>query len=294
MPLDWNVFTLRTVMEITVLWAAIYGVLRFMRSTRGFGLLRGLASFAALSFLAYQILDATNSAPVLRQILKQVAPSLAIILFILFQPEIRQGLARVGRTGILSFFNRDRAEDETVHEIVGAARRMAQERIGALIAFERGVSLAPFRDSAVALDAQVSGILLENIFFPGSPLHDGAVIVQGDKLAAASCLFPLTTNPEVQRRIGTRHRAAIGLTEETDAITLVVSEESGRISLASHGRLYEAIPFPEVEQRLLLLLREEKVTEESAESSAKVASAAASTDAPAKSESATPQPPASS
>jgi diadenylate cyclase len=264
MPFDWNVFDLRTALEIAVLWAAIYAVLRFMRSTRGFGLLRGLASFAALSFLAYQILDATESAPVLRAILKDVAPSLAFILFILFQPEIRQGLARVGRTGIFSFFNRDRAEDETVHEIVGAARRMAQERIGALIAFERGVSLAPFRDSAVGLDARVSGILLENLFFPGSPLHDGAVIVQGDKLAAASCLFPLTTNPEVQRRIGTRHRAAIGLTEETDAITLVVSEESGRISLASHGRLYEAIPYAEVEERLLLLLREEKTTEATA------------------------------
>ena len=134
--------------------------------------------------------------------------------------------------------------------------RMSRERVGALIAFERGVSLAPFRESAVRLEANISSILLETIFFPGSPLHDGGVIVQSDKVVAASCIFPLTTNPDVQRRMGTRHRAGIGLTDETDAITLIVSEETGNVSIASSGRLYEAIPHKEIEDRLRALMRE--------------------------------------
>ena len=103
--------------------------------------------------------------------------------------------------------------------------------------FERSVSLDPFRESAVALDAPVSAILLENIFFPGGPLHDGAVIVRGDTISAASCIFPLTTSPGVQRRLGTRHRAAMGLAEETDAIAMVVSEETGAVSVAERGEL---------------------------------------------------------
>ena len=180
-----------------------------------------------------------------------------------FQPELRQGLARIGGSGWFSLFRRsDEEVNETVSAVVGAARRMSQERTGALLAFERGVSLAPYRDNAVQLDNPCSGILLETIFFPGSPLHDGAVILQSGKITAASALFPLTTNPEVQRRMGTRHRAAIGLTEETDAITLVVSEETGRVSLASNGRLYEAIPLKELEGRLLELLREEPEEED--------------------------------
>ena len=256
-----------TAIEVVVLWAAIYAGLRFLRSTRGFGLLRGLAGFFLAAFVLYQVLVGTESAPVLQEILSSIAPSLVILIIVLFQPELRQGLARIGGSGWLSIFQRgDEEVNETVDAVVGAARRMAQERTGALLAFERGVSLAPYRDNAVQLDSPCSGILLETIFFPGSPLHDGAVILQNGKITAASALFPLTTNPEVQRRMGTRHRAAIGLTEETDAITLVVSEETGRVSLASNGRLFEAIPLKELKGRLLELLREEPAEAEEAES----------------------------
>lgn len=247
-----------TAIEVAVLWAVIYAIFRFLRKTRGFGLLRGLAGFFVVTFLLYQALETTAGAPVLSKILNEIGPELILIVIVLFQPELRQGLARVGGSGWLSIFSRgDDQVNETVAAVVGAARRMAQERTGALLAFERGVSLAPYRDNAVQLDSPCSGILLETIFFPGSPLHDGAVILQSGKITAASALFPLTTNPEVQRRMGTRHRAAIGLTEETDAITLVVSEETGRVSLASNGRLFEAIPIKELEGRLLELLREE-------------------------------------
>jgi diadenylate cyclase len=248
---------LRTAIEVAVLWAALYAVLRFLRSTRGFGMLRGLASFLVLIFLLFQVLASKDTTPVLSAILDGIIPYLALLIIVLFQPELRQGLARVGSSGWMSIFRRrSEEENETVAAVVGAARRMANERTGALLAFERGVSLAPYRENAVQLDSPASGILLETIFFPGSPLHDGAVIIQDGKIVAASALFPLTTNPEVQRRMGTRHRAAIGLTEETDAISLVVSEETGRVSLASNGRLYEAVPLAELEERLLNLLRE--------------------------------------
>jgi len=248
---------LRTAIEVAVLWAALYAILRFLRSTRGFGLLRGLASYFVLTFVLFQVLSSTDTAPVLTAILSGIADILAIFIIVLFQPELRQGLARLGGSGWMSVFRRNNEEEnETVAAVVGAARRMANERTGALLAFERGVSLAPYRDNAVKLDSPASGILLETIFFPGSPLHDGAVIIQDGKIVAASALFPLTTNPEVQRRMGTRHRAAIGLTEETDAISLVVSEETGRVSLASNGRLYEAVPLAELQNRLLNLLRE--------------------------------------
>lgn len=252
-----------TAIEVVVLWAAIYAGLRFLRSTRGFGLLRGLAGFFLAAFVLYQVLVETKRAPVIQEILGGIAPWLVVLVIVLFQPELRQGLARIGGSGWFSLFRRsDEEVNETVSAVVGAARRMSQERTGALLAFERGVSLAPYRDNAVQLDNPCSGILLETIFFPGSPLHDGAVILQSGKITAASALFPLTTNPEVQRRMGTRHRAAIGLTEETDAITLVVSEETGRVSLASNGRLYEAIPLKELEGRLLELLREEPEEED--------------------------------
>lgn len=251
---------LRTAIEVAVLWAAFYAILRFLRSTRGFGMLRGLASFIVLIFLVSQVLVGTKEAPVLSAILNGIAPYLAFLIIVLFQPELRQGLARVGGSGWMAIFRRNKEEEnETVAAVVGAARRMANERTGALLAFERGVSLAPYRENAVQLDSPASGILLETIFFPGSPLHDGAVIIQEGKIVAASALFPLTTNPEVQRRMGTRHRAAIGLTEETDAISLVVSEETGRVSLASMGRLYEAVPLAQLQGRLLELLRERPV-----------------------------------
>lgn len=274
-----------TAIEVAVLWAAIYAGLRFLRSTRGFGLLRGLAGFFLAAFMLYQVLVGTESAPVLQEILSSIAPSLVVLIIVLFQPELRQGLARIGGSGWLSIFQRgDEEVNETVNAVVGAARHMAQERTGALLAFERGVSLAPYRDNAVQLDSPCSGILLETIFFPGSPLHDGAVILQNGKITAASALFPLTTNPEVQRRMGTRHRAAIGLTEETDAISLVVSEETGRVSLASNGRLFEAIPLKELEGRLLELLREEPAEAEEVESEqalAPTAEAPAEKDPPA-------------
>ena len=239
---------LQTVVEIFVLAVAIYGVLRFLRNTRGFGLVRGLATFIIIGAIFFGILSRYPEVPVLQKILSEVLPFLVMIVVILFQPELRQGISRVGRSGIFGMFNSSVSHQEAVAKVAAAATRMGKERVGALIAFERSVSLDPFRESAVSMDAPVSTILLENIFFPGGPLHDGAVIVRGDTISAASCIFPLTTSPGIQRRLGTRHRAAMGLAEETDAIAIVVSEETGHISLAA-GRDFIGAKIPRLLQK---------------------------------------------
>lgn len=260
-PLGWNRATVGMVLEILILTLCFYAVLRFLRSTRGSGVLSGLIYFLAALFVFLQILSNYPGVPVIQEILDRVGGLGLLVVAVLFQPELRQGISRFG-TGFFSLMRLGRAsqKEETLAKLAAAAQRMAKERIGALIAIERNVSLTPFYENAVGIDAPVSAILLETIFFPGSPLHDGAVIVQEDRLIAAACLFPLTENPEVQRRMGTRHRAALGLTEETDAVTLVVSEETGQISLCAGGRIYRRVPFDSLEERLLELLRSKTPT----------------------------------
>ena len=144
---------------------------------------------------------------------------------------------------------------QAIPDIVRAAQRMSNERIGALIAFERQVSLAHFRENAVNIDAPISSILLETIFFPGAPMHDGAVVVRDDLVLSAACLLPLADASESLGRLGTRHRAALGLTQESDAVTLVVSEETGQISLCAGGVMHRPIPHEQLESKLHELLQ---------------------------------------
>ncbi|HJM40188.1 MAG TPA: diadenylate cyclase CdaA [Planctomycetota bacterium] len=251
------------VIEIISLTAVFYGVLRFLRSTRGFGILRGLAVFFVFTFLTFYVLSFYPGVPVLGHLLKQIVPYVVLILFILFQPELRQGISRFGRAGMFRFLRSDTVVEQTLPMIVMAAQRMAKERIGALIAFEREVSLAPYRENAVNVDAPVSSILLETIFFPGSPLHDGAVVIRNDEIISAACLLPLADAGKELGRLGTRHRAALGLSEETDAITLVVSEETGQVSICSAGILHRPIPHDQLEDKLNeLLLTEAPIKKE--------------------------------
>ena len=165
-----------------------------------------------------------------------MAPYTAIALIVMFQAEIRRMLARIGRVRWLGLGGQLERR-EVVDDILLAVRQMAEEKTGALIVIERDIGLRTFIESGVALDARVSRDLLCAIFHPGGAMHDGAVIVQGDRVAAAACFLPLTTNPTLSRRLGTRHRAAIGVTEDTDALAVVVSEETGQISVASRGDL---------------------------------------------------------
>ncbi len=250
-------YTVGAAIEIALLSLGIYAVLRFLRTTRGFGVLRGLLVFLLAVSIGLAGLDAVLEVPRLNFILGLVAPWLVVVLVILFQPELRRGISQIGRAGFLGFLGSEGPEAATLAKVTAAVQRMAKERIGALIAFERNVSLDPYEENAVKIEAPVASILLEAIFFPGNPLHDGAVILRGRKIAYAVCLFPLTENPEVQRRMGTRHRAALGLTEETDAVTVVVSEETGRISICCGGIMYRQVPFDQIEDKLRELLRTE-------------------------------------
>jgi diadenylate cyclase len=185
----------------------------------------------------------------LRWLLAGVAPYTAIALIVMFQAEIRRVLARIGRVHWLGLGGQ-LARREVVDDIVPAVQQMAETKTGALIVIEREIGLRTFIESGVSLDGRVSRDLLCSIFERGGALHDGAVIIQGDRVAAAACFLPLSTNPGMLRRHGTRHRAAIGVTEDTDALAIVVSEETGQMSLAVKGVLDSDVTIETVRERL--------------------------------------------
>jgi diadenylate cyclase len=177
-----------------------------------------------------------------------------IAILIVFQPELRTALARIGRTPVLKFFVK--VEDSpVVAEVVRAASQLSEEKRGAIIAIQREVGLMEYVESGKPLHAEVSAELLTTIFAPYTPLHDGAVVIEGNNIVAASCILPLTQFPVYDAAIGTRHRAAIGLSEETDAVVVVVSEETGNMSLAVGGRLEKNLSPEQLTGRLETLLR---------------------------------------
>jgi diadenylate cyclase len=183
----------------------------------------------------------------LRSLLSFIVPYLGLAIIVLFQSEIRRTLARIGRKSWVSAGFR---APEAIHEIVLAVEELAGQKTGALIVLERDIGLRTFVESGVHMEAQISRDLLLSIFRPGLPLHDGAAIVQKDRIAAAACFLPLTTNPSLSRTLGTRHRAAIGITEETDCLSVVVSEETGLISVAAFGELVSGLTTEELVDRI--------------------------------------------
>jgi len=254
------------ILEIILLTIAIYAILRFLRSTRGGGVLRGMFSFGIFIAILISLLARWPGVPVLADILSKVTPYLVILVAILFQPELRQGVSRFGRgSGFRLFRSRQRVSGEALGPVVAAAKRMSKTRTGAIITFERRDSLAGLCQGAVSIEAPVSAILLESIFFPSAPLHDGAVVIRSQNIVAASVLLPLSNNPDIQRSLGTRHRAAIGVTEESDAVTLVVSEETGEISLTANGEIQKGIPLDQLEAALYSALNTEPPKQEEEE-----------------------------
>jgi len=238
----------KVVIEVAIFAVLIYVVLRFLRATRGSGIIRGLALVLSSFALAFFILADYLELDRLSWLVGQLAPSVVLGLIVVFHPEIRRAIVHLGDAQIFGrFFRRDA---KIVPRLLRAVARLSKERIGALIAIEREASLSALSDNGITIDAELNSYLLESIFFPKSALHDGGVVVQDDRIVAASCLFPLSQNHDMDKRLGTRHRAALGLSEETDAMVVVVSEETGRVSIASAGTLNHDLTLDQVEAQL--------------------------------------------
>lgn len=222
---------LRDLFEILLVGYLFYRILLLWTGTRALQILTGLVLLVA----AYAMAEFLDLALV-SYLLSQAFTYGAFALIVVFQPELRNALARLGRSRVWQFFAQ-LEESEVAEEIASAAERLSRAKIGGLIAVEREVGLREYAAEGTRIDAKVSAELLTTIFTPYSPLHDGAVIVQGDQVVAAGCILPLTQFPVEDKELGTRHRAALGLSEETDAFVVVNSEETGQISLAYRGEL---------------------------------------------------------
>ena len=237
--------------EIFLIWLVIYAFLRFMEGTRGEGILKGIALLILtvpilLNILAEEFKVLDRLVVIMNFFGAAAIPALVIIV----QPELRRALVRLGQTRFLGVLFKGQTEG-MVDEIVKAVFRMSRRKVGALIALEREVGLQNYVERGTRIDGLISSQLLSSIFFPGSELHDGAVVIQKERVAAAGCLFPLSDNPHLSSMFGTRHRAGLGITEETDAIAVIVSEESGAVSFA-HGGILER-PHSAQELKELLL-----------------------------------------
>ncbi|HWQ56391.1 MAG TPA: diadenylate cyclase CdaA [Bryobacteraceae bacterium] len=242
LPLPLPQLTIRGVVDILVVGFLIYQALSVVRGTRAGHILTGILMAVLLYGVAvWMRLEA------LRWMLSYIVPYTALAVIILFQSEIRRTLARIGRK---RWLGRGFRRPESTDEILLALNRLSQEKTGALIVMERDIGLRTFIESGVRLESHLSRDLLLAIFQPGGALHDGAVIAQKERIAAAACFLPLSTNPALSSKLGTRHRAAIGITEETDCLSLVVSEETGRISLAAFGEMEQGLNLREVDERI--------------------------------------------
>ena len=241
-----------SVLDIVLVAVSVYFVLRLLRGTRAVQLMKGLLVLGTLI-----VLTQTLKLSTFNWILKQTLLPGVIALIILFQPELRLALEQIGRGHIFGAgFGSMRREQITrlVDEMVLSARQLSRERIGALIVIEREVGLNDVVQTGRRVEAIASADLLRTIFYPGTPLHDLAVVVRGERIVAAGCLLPLTERRDVRGLLGTRHRAALGLSETTDAAIIVISEETGAVSLATSGRLYSNLTPDVLKQRLLGLL----------------------------------------
>ena len=226
-------FTWRDAVDILIVAFVVYFLLRLIRGTRAVQMVFGLIAILIVYWIS-ELLQLVA----LRTVLTALIFYLPFAIIVLFSSELRRALAAFGRTPFFALFSGYRAE-ETVSDLVLAATSLSTRRVGALIVLERREGLKTYIENGVPLDAAISYDLLVTLFAPGTPLHDGAVIVSRERIAAAACFLPLSLKEGLSKRFGTRHRAALGVTEETDALAIVVSEERGTISLARDGQLIE-------------------------------------------------------
>ena len=244
----WPHFTAISAVDILIAAFVIYEFLALIKGTRAALILVGVTVIAvAVYFLRLEGLIT------LTWLVNRIRPYALIALVVVFAPEIREALARLGRR--LTMARASNSESDAYDDIVLAANLFSQNQTGALMVIEREIGLRTYVESGVALEARLSYDLLATIFRPSAPLHDGAVIVHGDRVAAAACFLPLSMNPVLSTQLGTRHRAGIGITEETDAIAVIVSEETGSISLAVGGTIERDITVDQLRERMGELLR---------------------------------------
>jgi diadenylate cyclase len=238
------------IIDVIVVAFLLYQFFKFVKGTKATPILIGLAVFFVISFIS-RWLDLKAFSWIMRSVLAVWVVAFVIV----FQPEIRNVLARIGRQRTIKFFLKVE-EPPTIGEIVDAVKKMSEDKIGALILIQRSIGLMDIIDTGVRIDAQVNSSLLRTIFFPDTPLHDGACVIQGDTLVAAGCVLPLSENPDLGGRYGLRHRAALGISEQSDALCIVVSEETGKISFASKSKLVTKVDIETLKRSLEKILEE--------------------------------------
>jgi len=222
-------------LELAVIWIVVYVILRFLRGTRGARVIKGLAVILIFATLTIQVLGGEQTFERLHWLYTNFLAFLSLMLVVVFQPELRRALVRLGEAKLFKQSGLRKAR--VIEEVLGAVDYLSRNKIGALIAIERQVGLRGIVEMGTRMDAEVSKELLNTIFWPGSALHDMGVVLQGDRIVAAGVQFPLADGEQLPQELGSRHRAAVGLSQEADALVLVVSEETGIISLAERGEL---------------------------------------------------------
>lgn len=232
----WNVFHrpgLADIIDIIVVAFVIYELIMLTRQTRGSAVLKGLVLLLVIVGIS-NLLGLTA----LNWLLMNILANGTVVLVILFQPELRKALEQMGRGTVLDKNHEDKSEEaRVVDEVIKCLTNLSRRRVGALIVFEQKTGLQDVIETGISIDGQISAALLENIFEPNTPLHDGAVVVRGTRVMAGACILTLTEGAGISHELGTRHRAAIGISETTDAVVLIVSEETGIISIARAGKL---------------------------------------------------------
>jgi diadenylate cyclase len=231
--------------DILVVSVLIYEVLKLIRGTRAVQMALGGGVIVALFYGSrWGHLETVN------WLIRNMVGYIVFAVIVLFQSDIRRALAHLGRGPFFRYFAKPESAEETIEELVVASTMLSDQRVGAIIAIERQIGLRNYIEGGIPLDAVLTYDLLLSVFQTTSPLHDGAVIVQGDRVAAAACFLPLTVNPKLSKELGSRHRAAIGLTEENDAVAIVVSEESGGVSIVNDGQIERNVDADTLRMRL--------------------------------------------
>jgi diadenylate cyclase len=241
------------VVDILVVALVIYEVLKLIRGTRAAQMALGGALLIGLFYGSQWLHLETVS-----WLVRSVASYVVFALIVLFQSDIRRALAHLGRAPFFRYLAGEKSAEESIEELVVAAGMLAGQRVGAIIAIEQQIGLRNYIEGGIPLDAVLTYDLMVSIFQPSSPLHDGAVIVQENRIAAAACFLPLTVNPKLSKELGSRHRAALGLTEENDSVAIVVSEETGKISVVSDGQIERELDVEALRRRLQALVLHRK------------------------------------